>query len=97
MSVTNPAGKERFIAAAFPSACGKTNMAMLRPTIPGWTVKCIGKSGPGLAAVLYLLHPNKILGDDIAWMRFREDGQLVAINPENGFFGVGPGKWTLIC
>jgi phosphoenolpyruvate carboxykinase (GTP) len=71
MSVTNPQGKEKFIAAAFPSACGKTNMAMLQPTLPGWKVKCVG--------------------DDIAWMRFREDGQLMAINPENGFFGVAPG------
>lgn len=71
MSVTNPQGKEFFITAAFPSACGKTNMAMLNPTIPGWKVRC--------------------LGDDIAWIRFNKDGQLVAFNPENGFFGVAPG------
>jgi phosphoenolpyruvate carboxykinase (GTP) len=42
MSVTNPKGEEKFLAAAFPSACGKTNLAMLTPTIPGYTVRCIG-------------------------------------------------------
>jgi phosphoenolpyruvate carboxykinase (GTP) len=71
MGITNPQGKERFIAAAFPSACGKTNMAMLLPTLPGWKVR--------------------VVGDDIAWMSFNKDGQLVGINPENGFFGVAPG------
>ena len=44
MGVTNPAGEEFFIAAAFPSACGKTNMAMLNPTLPGWSVRCVGES-----------------------------------------------------
>jgi phosphoenolpyruvate carboxykinase (GTP) len=71
MGITTPHGAEKFIAAAFPSACGKTNLAMLEPTLPGYTVRCVG--------------------DDIAWMRFKEDGQLYGINPEAGFFGVCPG------
>lgn len=71
LGITCPNGQKKYIAAAFPSACGKTNLAMMTPTLPGYQMECVG--------------------DDIAWMKFDEHGQLRAINAERGFFGVAPG------
>ncbi|MCW2134859.1 phosphoenolpyruvate carboxykinase (GTP) [Arthrobacter sp. VKM Ac-2550] len=75
LKLTSPENKAYHIAAAFPSACGKTNLALLDPTIEGWKAET--------------------LGDDINWMRFGKEGELRAVNPEFGLFGVAPGTgWS---
>lgn len=75
LKVTNPENKTRYISAAFPSACGKTNFALMTPTLEGWKAEMVG--------------------DDISWINFDENGTPRVVNPEAGMFGVAPGTgWS---
>lgn len=65
MGITNPEGKKKYFAAAFPSACRKTNLAMMNPSLPGWKIECVG--------------------DDIAWMKFDEQGMEIKLECFTGF------------
>ncbi|CAG5895775.1 unnamed protein product [Menidia menidia] len=96
LGITNPQGVKRYIAAAFPSACGKTNLAMMKPSLPGWKVECVGDD------IAWMKFDSQGECRDLAFNvpqsgRHSKSGprlsagKLRAINPENGFFGVAPG------
>lgn len=112
LGVTNPAGEKKYMAAAFPSACGKTNLAMLCPTLPGWKVECVGDDiawmkfddqGEDSRLTLKFNLPSGANNITITTQTnyfslfifpplcSLSPGNLRAINPENGFFGVAPG------
>jgi hypothetical protein len=106
LGLTSPQGKKHYIAAAFPSACGKTNLAMMKPTLPGWKVEVVGDdiactSSPFLTFFFFLFFAARpVLTSFLNFffccsiptgMKFDKEGTLRAINPEYGFFGVAPG------